>query len=194
MERTVAFWTIEMSAKLRNKEEGVKFANRFINKFSEICKLNKDYKAQVIIGVSNLNGKLIDSTHYENRKIKRIISTDKNKIKKYGKLEQKWHVHILALTHPSETFARHIKDYINKNWCVKAYINYKMIDMKADVKGTKKYIDTDMLLYIAKQSDTIRYYCNKDSNFDGLSFKNLYNEYLRVQTILNKRKYIFRIR
>lgn len=183
MERKMDFWTIEISAKFKEKTEAERLQKAIIDKFYYECNKNKDYMAQVAVGISNINSKYVIGVYNERpknggrpKKRKDILKeTDFNKLT-LGELKKDWHIHILALTNPSETLARIIKDYIDKNWNVG--VSYK----KFKYDGNND-IDIEMLFYIAKQSDTVLYYGNNDKRFK-YTFKQMYEAWIVKYTNL----------
>jgi len=183
MERKMDFWTIEISTKFKDKEKVSRLQKALIDKFNYECKKNKDYMAQVIIGISNINTKYVNGVYNERlktggrpRKIKDMIKEDNMTKLVYGNLNTEWHIHILALTCPSETLARIIKKYVDKNWNVD--VSYKKFKYNKECD-----IDINMLFYIAKQSDTIMYYGNTDKRFK-YTFKRMYEEWVIKYTNL----------
>lgn len=190
MERKMDFWTIEIKTKFKEKAIVDKLQKDLIDKFNYECSKNKDYMAQVIIGVSNINPRYVIGIYNEKtgkcgrpKKKKDLIKeNDLTKIV-YGNLYTEWHIHILALTSPGETFARIIKEYIDKKFNV--YVSYKKFE-----DDDKNDIDIGMLLYIARQceSDSILFVGSNDKRFN-YTFKQMYEESVKKYSNLkfNKR-------
>lgn len=177
------FWTIEISTKFKDKSKVERLQKALIDKFNYECHKNKDYMAQVIVGISNINAKYVNGVYNVRLKKGGRPKKEKDIIKEndltkivYGDLYTEWHIHILALTSPSETLARIIKEYIDSNWNVD--VSYKKF--KYD---NEKDIDINMLFYIARQSDTIMYYGNNDKRFK-YTFKQMYEEWVKKYTNL----------
>lgn len=172
MERKMDFWTIEIATKFKNKEQALKLQKNIIDKFSYECDKHKDYMAQVIVGVSNINCKYVKGvynmqkgTSGRPKKIKDLMEESDYTIQLYGTLYTEWHIHMLVLSSPSETLAQLIKGYIEKNWNIKAY--------KKFIGNGWGDIDIGMLFYIAKQSDSIKFYGSSDKRFK-YTFRNMY--------------------
>ena len=78
---------------------------------------------QAVLGISHINWYYVKGVYNKKiggsgRSIKEkdlIEETDITKVT-FGNLYTKWHLHILVLSSPSETLAREIKSYIDKNW------------------------------------------------------------------------------
>ena len=176
MKRKMDFWTIEIATKFKDKEHLEKLQKDIIDKFYYECNYkHKDYMAQVVVGVSNINSHYIIGTYNlrtgqkgRPKKEKDFLEeTDLTKIV-YGSKEKDWHIHIFALSEPSETLARIIKNYIDKNWDVD--VSYKKFTDDED-----NDIDIGMLFYITEQSDSLLFYGSSDKRFK-YSFKQLYEE------------------
>ena len=64
MKRKMDFWTIEISTKFKDKEHLEKLQKDIIDKFYYECNYkHKDYMAQVVVGVSNINSHYIIGTY-----------------------------------------------------------------------------------------------------------------------------------
>lgn len=187
MERKMDFWTIEIATKFKSKQEVLDLQKNIIDKFSYVCGVHKDYMAQVIVGISNINGKYVKGIYNKsgkvgnNGKAKDIMEETDFTKRMFGTLKVDWHLHILVLSSPSETLAQMIKEYIDKNWQVG--VTYKKF--KDDNKND---IDIEMLFYIAKQSESVRFIGNSDKRFK-YTFKEMYNEMVRQYSnlLFNKR-------
>lgn len=189
MERKMDFWTVEIATKFKNKEQALKLQKNIIDKFNYECGIHKDYMAQVIVGVSNINGKYVKGV-YNNKtgksgrpkKVKDLMEETDYTIATNGTLHTEWHIHMLVLSSPSETLARIIKDYIEKNWNIVAY-------KKFIGKGWGD-IDIGMLFYVAKQSDNVLFYGSKDKRFK-YTFRNMYEEMVKqYSNVLFDKKYL----
>lgn len=176
MKRKMDFWTIEIATKFKDKEYLEKLQKDIIDKFYYECNYkHKDYMAQVIVGVSNINSHYVSGLYNEKtgnigrpkKKKDFIEETDLTKLV-YGSKEKEWHIHILALSEPSETLARIIKNYVDKNWDVD--VSYKKF-----VDDEDDDIDIGMLFYIALQSDSVSFYGSNDKRFE-YTFKQMYEE------------------
>ena len=176
MKRKMDFWTIEIATKFKDKEHLEKLQKDIIDKFYYECNYkHKDYMAQVIVGVSNINSHYVSGLYNEKtgnigrpkKKKDFIEETDLTKLV-YGSKEKEWHIHILALSEPSETLARIIKNYVDKNWDVD--VSYKKF-----VDDEDDDIDIGMLFYIALQSDSVSFYGSNDKRFE-YTFKQMYEE------------------
>lgn len=188
MERKMDFWTIEIATKFEDKKVLERLQKDIIDKFYYECHKHNDYKAQVMVGVSNINPRYVKGIYNEKtgkrgrpKKIKDLIEDNNINEIVYGNLYTDWHIHILALTNPSETLARIIKEYIDKNW--KVNTTYKKFE-----DDDKNDIDISMLFYIAKQSDSVLFYGSNDNRFN-YTFKQVYEESVKRYTNLkfNKR-------
>lgn len=190
MKRKMDFWTIEIATKFKDKEQALKLQKNIIDKFNYECGIHKDYMAQVIVGVSNINGKYVKGIYNEKKgisgrpkKVKDMIKETDFTKKMYGTLYTDWHIHILALSCPSETLARIIKDYIDKSW--NTGVSYRKF--KNDKKND---IDIEMLFYIAKQSDNVVFYGSGDKRFK-YTFRNMYEEMVKhYSNSLFDKKYV----
>lgn len=190
MMRKMDFWTIEISAKFKDIKQVMKLQKDLIDKFYYECNKHKDYMAQVIIGISNVNSKYVIGVYNEQkgksgrpRKIKDLLEENDFNKRMFGDLKKDWHIHLLALTTPSETLARVIKDYLDKNKNVG--ITYKKF-----VDNDKNDIDIDMLFYIAKQSDNILFYGSGDKRFK-YTFRQIYEEKVKQYTNIKfNKKYL----
>ena len=174
------FWTIEIKTKFKEKAIVDKLQKDIIDKFNYECSKNKDYMAQVIIGVSNINPRYVIGIYNEKtgkcgrpKKKKDLIKeNDLTKIV-YGNLYTEWHIHILALTSPGETFARIIKEYIDKKYNdMLDYFNLFYSEEKK-TKKEKEYKEKARIRKIAERYDEINNKVRKKS-----SSKN--NKYINV--------------
>ena len=169
------FWTIEIKTKFKEKAIVDKLQKDIIDKFNYECSKNKDYMAQVIIGVSNINPRYVIGIYNEKtgkcgrpKKKKDLIKeNDLTKIV-YGNLYTEWHIHILALTSPGETFARIDKKYND----MLDYFNLFYSEEKK-TKKEKEYKEKARIRKIAERYDEINNKVRKKS-----SSKN--NKYINV--------------
>lgn len=69
MERKMDFWTIEIATKFESKQEALDLRKNIIDKFNYECGVHKDYMAQVIVGVSNINGKYVNGIYNKSGKV-----------------------------------------------------------------------------------------------------------------------------
>ncbi len=177
MERKMDFWTIEIATKFKDKEQALKMHKNIIDKLNYESGNHNDYMVQVIIGVSNINGKYTRGVYNKRagksgrpKKVKDIMEETDFTIANYGKLYTEWHIHMLVLSCPSETLAQLIKDYVEKNWNIVAY--------KKFIGNGWGDIDIGMLFYIAKQSDIVLFYGSGDKRFK-YTFRNMYEEMVK---------------
>lgn len=186
------FWTIEIATKFNDRKKLDKLQKALIDRFDYEKKKNKDYRIQAIVGISKTNWHYVKGVYnsksgHSGRSIKEkdlIEETDFTKMI-YGKLNTKWHIHILVLSSPSETLSRVIKEYIDKNWDVS--VSYRKFK-----NGFGYDIDIGMLFYIAEQSesDGIMFVGSKDKRFT-YTFRNMYNEMVKRYTRLKfDKKYL----
>ena len=190
MERKMDFWTLEIATKFKNKKDTVKLQKNIIDKFIYECGVHKDYKAQVICGVSNINGKYVRGIYNKQtgtsgrpKKVKDIMEeTDFTKMM-FGTLNVDWHIHLLVLSSPSETLAQIIKKYVDKN--LKVGVTYKKF-----IDEDKNDIDIEMLFYIAKQSDNVLFYGSGDKRFE-YSFRQMYEAMIKqYSNLLFDKRYL----
>ena len=188
MERKMDFWTIEIATKFKDKEQALKLQKNIIDKFNYLCGVHKDYMVQVIVGVSNINGKYVKGIYNKKtgksgrpKKVKDMMEETDFTKRMFGTLYVGWHVHLLVLSSPSETLAQIIKNYVDKNYNVG--VSYKKF--KDDEKND---IDIKMLFYIAKQSDNVVFYGSGDKRFK-YTFRNMYEEMVKQYSnvLLDKR-------
>lgn len=191
MKKKMDFWTIEIATKFKDKEHLEKLQKDIIDKFYYECNYkHKDYMAQVVVGVSNINSHYIIGTYNLRTGQKGRPKKEKDFLEEtgltkivYGSKEKNWHIHIFALSEPSETLARIIKNYIDKNWDVD--VSYKKFTDDED-----NDIDIGMLFYITEQSDSLLFYGSSDKRFK-YSFKQLYEENVkRYSNLKFNKKYL----
>lgn len=192
MERKMDFWTIEVPTKFEDKKQLERLQKALYDKFQAIKGKHKDYMIQAVLGISHTNWHYVKGVYNKKiggsgRSIKEkdlIEETDITKVT-FGNLYTKWHLHILVLSSPSETLAKEIKSYIDKNWDVA--VSYRKF------KNGKGYdIDIGMLFYIAEQSESesIMFVGSNDKRFD-YTFRNMYSEMVKKYTRLKfDKKYL----
>lgn len=180
MERKLKYWTIDIPIKFNSEKEAKRLAKNLRQLIADTCK-SKGYMAQVMIGVSNANGKII-TNEYNNRngtigrpEKNKNITNEKIVLLCERELNPKWHIQFLALSEPSETLSKLVKAYIKKKF-------YK--GKKIDVLLIKEFnINIGYIFYVGRQSAELYYVGSTDKRFN-YTFKQLYNAKVKLDTAI----------
>ncbi len=185
---------MEINKKFESFEEAYKYAKNLKQFIYDICKrkANKGWMAQALIVVSEtkrdvsrlkcINGKyeLVYNDVVIDKVYKGIYKTD-------------WHIHILVVSKPCESFRKAIKNYVDKNWIrvdnIYDYEDFNEEDFKKKVY--RKYCNINMAKYFIEQSSA-RLFCNYNfGNEESIkySLNDYFKEYMKLE---DKRKMAYR--
>ena len=202
--RRLGFTKLEVNKKFNSKKQAIDYAKRLQTYITTTCD-KKNWVAQAIIGISHINSDYVLDVHYERtgkrgkpRKMMSllnendIITVNKKRLTNkefYGSKYTDWHIHVLLVSKPCETFRKNIRTYIKNNWNEVEDLYNSKIDLEKILRLQDKGItyskesNIGYLDYIVKQSEIV-YFLNKGKDIipKEYSLKQLYLEAMKVST------------
>lgn len=182
---------MEINKKFDSFEEAYRYAKNLKQFIYDICKkkADKGWMAQAMIVVSNTkryasNLKCIDGKYklvYNNEVIDKVHK---------GIYKTDWHIHILVVSKPCDSFRKAIKNYVDKNWIrvdnIYDYEDFNEEDLKKKVY--KKYCNINMAKYFIEQSSA-RLFCNYNfTGSEGIKYglDKYFKEYMQLDKLKRK--------
>lgn len=193
--KKLAIASIEVNKKFKDVDEAFKYAKRLNSYIRYICKKNADkgWMAQSMIVVSNMK-KDVSRLRYDisgkRGRPKKRLEVDENLAYKWykGDYMTDYHLHILLVSKPGETFERVIKKYIDKNWIgIPNAYDIEPFDINKK-KVYKKKCNIKIANYFIAQSEKILFCDCSFGEEEKLKYnlRNYYSECLKRESQLRR--------
>lgn len=187
---------MEINKKFESFEEAYKYAKNLKQFIYDVCKrkAHKGWMAQAMIVVSETkrNASRLKSINGKYELVYNDVIIDK--VYK-GEFKTDWHIHILVVSKPCDSFRKAIKNYVDRNWIkVENIYDYEDFDEEDFKKKVyRKYCNINMAKYFIEQSSA-RLFCNYNFGNDEdikYSLNDYFKEYMKLEDKKRKayRKY-----